>query len=189
MIRKRPVFGRAFFVSGERLLTGSAGDSLVMDFAAHAATAGWTAAALRAFCVERGISSEEQAALWPAGVRSLGRQFNDKADAQMLLRWSDAPGSLREVLQARFDDNAAFKGAVLRLAGSDLFHPVDTLMRTYKTAGLMWMCRASRPAPGKIGTWLLVCLYSLCVLVWLADDHEQKATRRAVSVVAAVLGG
>ncbi len=126
--------------------------------------------------------------MWPEGVRSLGRQFNDHADVQMLARWADSPATLRDVLRARFDDNEAFKPAVLRLAGSDFFHPVDTLMRTRKTAGLMWTCRASRRAPGEITTWLLVCLYSLCVLVWLADGVGQKATRCAVAIAAAALG-
>ncbi len=173
-------------------MTRPTDDSLVLHFAAHAATAGWTPAALRSFCADRRISGEEQAARWPAGVRSLGRQLNDYADAQMLLRWSDTPGSLRDVLQARFDDNEVVKPAVLRLARSDFFHPIDTLMRTRKTAGLMWTCRTTRRVPGGLWgaarSWQLVCLYSLCVLVWLANGREQAATRRAVAIVATMLG-
>jgi hypothetical protein len=68
-------------------VTGAAEDDLVVDFAVYAVTAGWTPAALRSFCAARGISGERQMALWPAGVRSLGRCLNDHADAKMLLRW------------------------------------------------------------------------------------------------------
>ena len=87
-----------------------------------------------------------------------------------------------------------FKPAVRSLAASDVFHPLDTLRRTRKTAGLMWSCQTVQPAragmSAEIRSWLLVALYSMCVLVWLADgSRRQNATRIAVKIVSALLGG
>jgi hypothetical protein len=169
-------------------------ETLVIGFAMHAAKAGWNETALRTFCARHGISAACKAHLWPQGVRTLGRQFNENADKRMLARYHSTSGhSLREVLLTRFEDNLIYKPAVCRLAASDLLHPWDTLLRTRETAVLMWACQTVLPRQTSIRlalrTWGLVLLYSLCVLIWVADGSvDQRATRRAVKLTSALLG-
>ncbi|MDO9223772.1 MAG: hypothetical protein Q7U20_08695 [Caulobacter sp.] len=161
---------------------------LVEAFAREASRSGWTRATLRRFCADRGIGEAETAERWPDGVRGLGRAFNDDADARMKGALEGLPGlTLTGILMARFAQNADRKGAVARLAWSDLFHPLDTLGRTARTARLMLAMRSEKQ--GGSATSRLVLAYCLAVLVWLGDRTvDQRLTRRAVRLGLLLVG-
>ncbi len=163
----------------------------VIAFASMAARTGWSRTTLDHFCAAHGISEEERLQRWPSGVRSLGRQFNQHADAATLAHFDRAgPLPLSEVMRRRFDDNEHLKRAVRSLAWSDARHPLDTLARTARTAELMWRCQ-DRPLRASsvfypLRVWALVVLYSACVMIWLGG--RDSTLRAAVRVSARALG-
>jgi hypothetical protein len=167
---------------------------IVLGFAHDAATTGWNSRTLNQFCERHNISPQERLRRWPAGVRSLGWELNDYADNQMISEFgSNGPHALSAVLMNRFAVNAALKSAVRSLAWSDLLHPIGTLRRTAKTAELMWRCENGARSRSKFDdvarVWLLVVVYSLCVLAWLCDrSSEHRLVRRMISVLAPLMG-
>lgn len=167
---------------------------LVLAFAQDAGHNGWHTTAFRRFCFTRGISAEEMHARWPAGVRSLGWDLNHYADNVMCARFDKTgPAPLSKIILDRFADHAPIKQAVRRLALSDALHPVDTLVRTARTAKAMWRLQ-DRPMPRSVlarqlKIWSLVVLYSACVLVWLADGSiSQRPLRKAIHLSVKILG-
>lgn len=157
-----------------------------------AARCGWSTTTLDIFCRERGIGDEERRRRWPDGIRSLGRQLNAYADAQTRIAFPvDGATPLSAVLSRRFEANEPLKAAVLRLAASDLLHPLDTLDRTASSAVLFWRCHdhtATRAISGlRIGA--LVVLYSAAVLVWFCDrPPAYRRLRSMIRFAAFVLG-
>jgi hypothetical protein len=144
----------------------------VMEFARHAGVHGWTRRALRDFPELEGSSPRDVA--WA---------LNDIADSEMCRRFQGKLGvSWNELIRYRFIQNAPLKASVMRLARSDIWHPVDTLARTDKTARAMQACGAPG---GAIKRSLMVLVYSTCVLVWLVDrTPSQHLTSRAVRLFA-----
>ena len=167
---------------------------LAIAFARHASANGWNRNSLRRFCADHGISRNERRWRWPAGVRTLGWQLNAVADRRMLDSAKGAPrASMGEIFASRFAQNRELKPAVARLALSDLVHPIDTLKRTKRTADLMWLCYGGPRSSNRIGrdldTWLLVLVYSLCVVVWLLDTSSgDRITGRTTRAALLMIG-
>jgi hypothetical protein len=132
------------------------------------------------------MSRDEAKARWPSGARSLGWGFNNLADRNMLELFSSiAAPSMAEMFLARFSQNRALKPAIAKLALSDLMHPIDTLARTKRTADLMWRCHGRQRRTSRLGKgidcWLVVSMYSLCVVIWLLDKSpDERFTKSAV---------
>lgn len=168
-------------------------DVLILAFARLAATEGWTEKTLTCFCREHGITATEQGQYWPNGIRSLGHGLNIYADAHTQADFQQkGKQPLSLILRRRFEQNEPFKLSVLSLARSDLWHPVDTFRRTWKTASLFWQVQ-DRPISGatlwqNLKTGLLVILYSLCVLIWLSDKPPYRRLGAWVQVTARILG-
>ncbi|WP_109126481.1 hypothetical protein [Dyella sp. C11] len=121
-------------------------------------------------------------------------QFNAHADA-MMIACANALGApaLSGLILRRFADNEPLKGAVRSLARSDAMHPFDTLERTAQTARAMWqclgLCGAEQRRPSRLRIWGMTIMYSVCVLVWLADGtRSQKAVRSSVHLGVRLLG-
>lgn len=163
----------------------------LIAFALMAASAGWSGPTLDRFCAAHGISETERRRRWPDGIRSLGRQFNQHADAVTLAGFERVgPLPLSEVMLMRFRENENLKSAVRSLAWSDARHPLDTLARTAHTAKLMWRCQ-DRPLRASsvfypLRLWGLVALYSACVMIWLGG-HD-RTLRAAARLSARILG-
>jgi hypothetical protein len=122
-------------------------------------------------------------------LRDFGRSLNARADARTaaLFRQAAAP-SMAEIVLSRFDQNARLKPVVARLALSDVFHPIDTLRRTERTARVMWAAYG-RGRGGVIDRWRLVFAYSACVIAWLLDNSpDQRLTRGVVRGALTVIG-
>lgn len=163
-------------------------------FAAIAAREGWREATLDRFCVEYGISDAQRRLRWPEGIRTIGWRLNELADATMLSHLKrSGPLPLSEVLHRRFRDNEPLRRSVRRLACSDAFHPLDTWVRTARTADLMWQCQdeplSASDSRLRLRRWALVILYSGCVIVWLAERPGRgKALRAAIRLTIIALG-
>lgn len=158
-------------------------DRFAPDFAIYAGTRGWTEDSLRQFCADHGISGDERRKRWPAGVRSVGWELNDFADKNMLdLFVGASQPSMGEIIASRFAQNRDIRPAVARLALSDLWHPIDTLARTRRTARLMWRCYGRSRWSHRLGKvldcWLLVLVYSVCVSIWLLDKSARAVVTR-----------
>jgi hypothetical protein len=93
--------------------------------------------------------------------------------------------SMAEMFLSRFSQNRALKPAIAKLALSDLRHPIDTLVRTKKTADLMWRCHGRPRWTSRLGTgidcWLVASIYSLSAVIWLLDKSAgERFTERTV---------
>jgi hypothetical protein len=168
-------------------------EAVVINFAEYAGINGWNNHALTKFCRLVGISDGDRNQRWPKGVRTLGWELNSIADRKTLERFQNrSSASMVEIVLSRFEENAALKSSVKALAVSDIKNPWDTLLRTAQTADLMWRCCNKPRWPGRMGrrldTWLVVIVYSFCVIIWLqrkspADEFISQLVRRSFLMI------
>lgn len=160
-----------------------------LDFArAFAAVAvnGWTNAALRAFCLEHGISEKDSRTWWPRGVRSLAWDLNAAADDEMMRQWPNGSSTLGAIFDQRFKSNESLRASVGHLARSDLFDPFNTIARTAQTSRRMLELRGLRLTIWNVSR--VVAAYSATVLVWVGDRGDGSRTARSGRFFLAVAG-
>ena len=169
--------------------TDDIGDRLVLASVRHAATEGWTGAAIRAGAAELGIDEAEAGRILRGGPGALFRAFNDWADTRM----AEAAGAGRSpgkrlpervegAVMARFAALEPYREAAVRGAA---FAALPTnaalgLACHCRTVDRIWRAVGDRPYDFSFYTKraLLAGVLGTTTLVWLQDRSPDGATTR-----------
>lgn len=124
--------------------------------------------------------------IFPCGPTEALWFISEVSDASMHAAYSARPAaSVAEVIETRFDQNAALKSFVRAVMRYDLLHPVQALRRMQRTARVMVAClEARQPLRGFVELTILNLVYTGLVFVWLFDRTEKdRFTRRVTRTV------
>lgn len=165
-------------------------DRLVLAAVRHAASEGWTEAAIRAGAAELGFDEIEARRILRGGPRALFRALNDWADARM----DDAVNARRDIdtrlgervetaVLARFDALEPYRAAVRRGVAFAGFPPNAALgFACYcRTVDRIWRAAGDRSHDFSFYTKraLLAGVLGATTPVWLHDRSEGGAVTRA----------
>jgi len=165
-------------------------DRLVLAAVRHAASAGWTAAAIRAGAAEVGIDEVEADRILRGGPRALFLAFNDWADARMTeaLDAAGAPSAglgarVEMAVLARLDALEPYRDSIRRgIAFAGFPQNAALGLSCYcRTVDRIWRAAGDRPHDFSFYAKraLLGGILGATVLVWLEDRSEGCTDTRA----------
>ncbi len=165
-------------------------DRLILAAVRRTASAGWTAAAIRAGAVEVGIDEVEAKRILRGGPRALFRAFNDWADARMTETLDSAGASnaglserVETAVLARFDVLEPYRDSIRRgIAFAGFPQNAALGLSCYcRTVDRIWRAAGDRPHDFSFYTKraLLGGILGATVLVWLEDRSEGCTDTRA----------
>lgn len=183
-------------------MTGDAGreirDLLVLAAVGHAASEGWTGAAIREGAAELGIDAVDAERILRGGPRALFRAFNDWADERMAEAVAGASRRrlherVETAMLARFDALLPYREAVARgVAFAAMPQNAGLGFACHcRTVDRIWRVAGDRPHDFSFYTKraILAGILAATTLVWL-EDRDGAAThgflRRRLAEVARI---